>query len=171
MSYKSEFQANNVDLQGLIDIVKNLPDQIIPDTPVISVSSGGLITATANGESETKQLPTQAAKTVTPGTSNQTAVAAGMYTTGAVTVAGDADLVAGNIKSGVNIFGVAGTFTSDATAAASDIASGKTAYVNGSKVTGTAAKAKGRYGNDAGQISTFELMLFGQWSPNYTRKF
>ena len=25
MSYKSEFQANNVDLQGLIDVVKNLP--------------------------------------------------------------------------------------------------------------------------------------------------
>ena len=49
----------------------------------------------------------------------------------------DADLVAGNIKTGVNIFGVAGTFTSDATATADDILSGETAYVNGSKLTGT----------------------------------
>lgn len=56
------------------------------DTPSITVSSGGLITATANGKSKTQQLTTQAAKTVTPSTSSQTAVASGRYTTGAVTV-------------------------------------------------------------------------------------
>jgi hypothetical protein len=48
-------------------------------------------------------------------------------------------LVAANIKKGVEIFGVTGTFTSDATAAAADIYTGKTAYVNGAKVTGTMA--------------------------------
>ncbi len=50
-------------------------------------------------------------------------------------------MVASNIKSGVNIFGVAGTYsgldTSDATATASDIVSGKTAYVNGREVEGS----------------------------------
>ena len=56
----------------------------------------------------TKQLPTQAAKTVTPGTTNQTAVASGRYTTGAVQVAGDANLKAENIAEGVSIFGVTG---------------------------------------------------------------
>lgn len=106
-------------------------------TPAISVSSAGLITATSGSKSATKQLTTQAAKTVTPGTSNQTAVSSGRYTTGTVTVAGDADLTAGNIKSGANIFGVAGSFTSDATASASDIVSGKTAYVDGNVVTGS----------------------------------
>lgn len=44
--------------------------------------------------------------TITPGTTDQTITAG--YTTGG-TVAGDADLVASNIKSGVNIFGINGT--------------------------------------------------------------
>jgi hypothetical protein len=47
------------------------------------------------------------AQTVTPGTNNKT-LNAGYYS-GNITVAGDADLVAANIVSGKNIFGVAGT--------------------------------------------------------------
>ena len=46
-------------------------------------------------------------------------------------------LVASVIKSGTNVGGITGTFTSDATAVAGDILSGKTAYKNGSKLTGT----------------------------------
>lgn len=80
------------------------------ETPVISVSSSGLITATAGDQSATQQLPTQAARTIRPGTNTQTAVASGRYTTGNVTVAGSTNLVPANIKSGVNIFGVMGTF-------------------------------------------------------------
>ena len=54
-----------------------------------------------------------------------------------------ANLNAANIKAGVKVgridgtSGITGTYTSDATATASDIFSGKTAYVNGTKVTGT----------------------------------
>ena len=86
--------------------------------PSISVSSGGLITASATqsggiveggSNSATQQLPTQGAKTVTPGTTTQTAVASGRYTTGDVDVAGDANLKAENIAEGVSIFGVTGT--------------------------------------------------------------
>ncbi len=92
--------------------------QVEQATPQISVSAAGLITATAEQQegyvpggtkSSTKQLTTQAAKTVTPGTTNQTAVASGRYTTGAVTVKGDANLKAENIAEGVSIFGVMGT--------------------------------------------------------------
>ena len=88
-------------------------------TPSISINSSGLITASATQsagyvssgtKSSTKQLTTQAAKTVTPGTANQTAVASGTYTTGAITVQGDANLVASNIKSGTSIFGVTGSY-------------------------------------------------------------
>ena len=92
--------------------------QVEQATPSISVSSGGLITAKTEQEkgyvpggtkSSTQQLTTQAAKTVTPGTSNQTAVASGRYTTGDVVVAGDANLKAENIAEGVSIFGIEGT--------------------------------------------------------------
>lgn len=87
-------------------------------TPGISVSNGGLITASATQsagyvaggtKSATKQLTTQAAQTITPGTSNKT-ISSGRYLTGTQTVKGDANLVAGNIKSGVSIFGVTGTY-------------------------------------------------------------
>ena len=94
----------------------------VPDveqaTPSISVSSGGLITATAaqvggivadGTMSATQQLTTQGAKTVTPSTSTQTAVASGRYTTGAVQVAGDANLKPENIVNGKSIFGVSGS--------------------------------------------------------------
>ena len=46
-------------------------------------------------------------------------------------------ITASNLKTGVNAFGINGTFTSNTNALSSDIANGKTAYVNGSKVTGT----------------------------------
>lgn len=87
-------------------------------TPMIDVSAGGLVTATTEQEkgyvpggtkSATQQLTTQGAKTVTPTTTNQTAVASGRYTTGDVVVSGDANLVPENIAEGVSIFGVQGT--------------------------------------------------------------
>lgn len=54
--------------------------------PTISVSSSGLITATADGKSSTKQLTTKSATTITPTTTTQTAVSAGTYVTGDIKV-------------------------------------------------------------------------------------
>lgn len=90
--------------------------------PTIS-RSGGTVTAnhvqsagyTSGGTtSETLTIPTKAGTTITPGTSRKTAVSSGYLTTGAVYVAGDANLKAENIKSGVSIFGVAGTLQANA---------------------------------------------------------
>ena len=145
-------------------------------TPYISINNNGLITADVNDSlssfpvgssgwlgaeenamtiyiagTNTHQLPTQSATTITPTESQQTAVTAGKYTTGAVTVNAipsnyvgsgitqrsssdltastltvtapsgyyasnatktltDANLVAGNIKKDVQIFGVTGNY-------------------------------------------------------------
>lgn len=81
---------------GLSQVDVNAMPTATQATPSISVSSAGVITASATQsagyvasgtKSATKQLTTQAAKTITPSTSQQTAVASGRYTTGAVTVA------------------------------------------------------------------------------------
>lgn len=81
-----------------------------PTVNSIGYVSSGVQTAGYLGTSATSglQLSTQSARTITPTTYSQTAVASGKYTTGAVTVAGDSDLIASNIRSGVNIFGVNG---------------------------------------------------------------
>lgn len=110
------------------------PATTITVTPSITISNNGLITASVSGSqgitpnvsagyvstgtsgtvtvsgSETEQMTTKGAATITPGTSNQT-IAAGTYLTGAQTISGDANLVAANIKSGISIFGVAGGLT------------------------------------------------------------
>jgi WD40 repeat protein len=61
----------------------------------------------------------------------------GFYNDGANITYTDADWAEANIKYNVNLFGKTGTFTSDATATAADIVTGKTAYSKGSKITGT----------------------------------
>lgn len=87
-------------------------------TPSVNIDSAGKITATATQtagyvsagtKTGTKQLTTRTAQTITPSTVDQT-IASGSYLTGAQTIKGDANLIAGNIKSGVSIFGVAGSY-------------------------------------------------------------
>lgn len=57
--------------------------------------------------------PTKGAETFTPTTQNQT-ISSGRWLTGTQTIKGDANLVPDNIKSGVSIFGVAGSFSGGA---------------------------------------------------------
>lgn len=109
------------------------PATTITANPTISVSSGGLITANVSASqsvtpsvsagyvssgtagtvtvsgSNTQQLTAQAAQTITPTTTDQT-IASGKFLTGAQTIKGDANLVAGNIKKDVSIFGVTGAY-------------------------------------------------------------
>ena len=58
----------------------------------------------------TQNLTKQAAVNVTPGTANKTACAANRWTTGNIVIVGSSNLKAANIKNGVTIFGVTGTW-------------------------------------------------------------
>lgn len=128
--------------------VEAIPSQYIEITDATATASdilAGRVAYGANGKI-TGTIPMDSYKFITPTTLNQTAISAGTYANGTITIAGDANLIADNIKKGVSIFGVAGSYegdssggidTSDATATAADIVSGQTAYVNGEKITGT----------------------------------
>ncbi len=90
--------------------------------PDIYVNQDGLITVMCEqsagyvqkgSKNATKQLPVQAAQTITPGTSAKT-IPSGRFLTGIQTIQGDANLIASNIKKGVTIFGVTGTYEGSA---------------------------------------------------------
>ena len=80
----------------------------VTTTPTVSAGYVSSATASTATVTLTANVTTKAAATITPGTSNQT-IASGTYLTGTQTIAGDADLVASNIISTANIFGVQGS--------------------------------------------------------------
>ena len=110
--------AQNVVINGVT--YQNVPEVDIPlsgggtakfmDTSDANAVSGDMLsgkTGYVNGQKVTGNIPSKAADTYTPGTSDQT-IAANQYLSGAQTIEGDANLVASNILRGVSIFGVAG---------------------------------------------------------------
>lgn len=108
---------NTAKLRKILEKVENLPEMppsVAQATPTISVSSGGLITATATQaagavaagtKTATRQLTTKGGTTITPGDAEQTAVSAGTYVTGDIKVAaaaGGAQVAYGTVTVGRN---------------------------------------------------------------------
>ncbi len=97
--------------------------------------------AYVNGEKITGTMPNNSANNGTIAAVNdEYSIPAGYHNgNGKVSIDSTekAKIIAENIKSGVSILGIDGTFTSDATVDASEVLSSKTAYVNGEKITGT----------------------------------
>lgn len=104
---------------GFSEVTVNAIPKAAQATPIISINQSGLITASAT-QSEgyvsagtmgaTNQMTTQKGKDVYPGTARQLVVPAWRYTIGNIYVNGDSNLTAGNIKKGVSIFGVSGSY-------------------------------------------------------------
>lgn len=118
----------------------------VTTTPTVSAGYVSSATASTATVTLTASVTTKAATTYYATTSDQT-ISASQYLTGAQTIKAlsQTNLSAANIKSGTtisvsngngNVWSVAGTYTSDATANASDILNGETAYVGGEKITG-----------------------------------
>ena len=112
-----------------------------------SVTAGYVSSGTAGNSSVslTASVTTKGATTYTPTTTDQT-IASGTYLTGTQTIKGDSNLVAGNIKSGVTIFNIAGSYqgtdVSDTTATADKVLTGYYFYnSSGVKTEGTAVLA------------------------------
>lgn len=83
------------------------------NTADANATAGDLLagkTAYVGGSKITGSAPAKGATTITPTTVDQT-VAAGTHLTGILTIKGDPNLLAENIKSGVTIFGIEGTYT------------------------------------------------------------
>lgn len=119
-----------------------------PDTSDASAAVGDILaskTAYMGGMKKTGTMPNQGAVTGTVDTKDGTyTIPAGYHNgSGAVGIASaeKAKLIAGNIKAGVTVLGVAGDSnvvdTSGGDAAAGDVKSGKKAYVGGALVTGS----------------------------------
>jgi hypothetical protein len=96
-SVLSNVSANGIKLPSL-DNIGNASDLL--DGKQLINQFGDVVTGT---------IPSQATQTITPTTSDQT-IESGVYLSGDQTILGDPNLISDNIKSGVSIFGVNGSY-------------------------------------------------------------
>lgn len=138
----------SVSSSGLITATTSTSQNVTPTVSVGYISSGTAGKITVSG-SKTQQLTSKAATIYNTSTTDQTIVS-GTYLTGTQTIKAvkTSGISAANVKAGTlvkigdandddRIINVTGTFTSDANAKNTDIINGKTAYVNGQKITGS----------------------------------
>lgn len=99
--------SSGVKLQSKTVTPSENTQTVNPDSSYDALSSVTVeaISNTYIGSSVTKK----SAATYTPGTSNQS-IASGQYLSGAQTIKGDSNLIASNIKKGVTIFNVTGSY-------------------------------------------------------------
>lgn len=154
-----EYTSLNTELEEVINSLPNVSDlepvlqdkSVTPTTNTQNVTADddydGLGTVTVNPipEEYVKPTSTKGATTYTPTTIDQT-IASGTYLSGTQTIKGDTNLVADNIKSGVSIFGVNGTYEGSGgsvetcTVTAEEYVSASIYYVD--PITGTLIKGE-----------------------------
>lgn len=146
-----------------IDTCLNKATEIVQEGGVVvsdaTVTTGDIMSGKtaygADGKKLTGTITSKAAKTYTPGTSNQT-IAAGVYLSGAQTIKGDSNLTAENIVIGTSIFGVTGT---------SPIAS---TYYQCTAVSGDTWSGKKLVMDSAGNYSVSDTVTTGLTCSGFT---
>lgn len=103
--------TNRMVLQGMLEQLA-ASDDITDATAIATDILSGKIAYNNDGKVVGTAVE-QGEKTFTPTTSNQT-LSANTHLTGVITIQGDPNLIAENIKSGVTIFGIEGTYTGEA---------------------------------------------------------
>lgn len=105
----------NTNIRVLEGLLTELESGSLLDTSDATAAAADILkdkTAYVNGQKVTGTITSVNAQTITPTTTDQT-VNGNVFLAGAITIAGDANLLAENIKSGVTIFGVTGTYTGE----------------------------------------------------------
>ena len=105
----------NTNIRVLEGLLTELESGSSLDTSDATAAAADILkdkTAYVNGQKVTGTITSVNAQTITPTTTDQT-VNGNVFLVGAITVAGDANLLAENIKSGVTIFGVTGIYTGE----------------------------------------------------------
>lgn len=144
MSYKTDLENNNQRLENNNQDIDNIIQQVtsIPTFSDITATEEDVLvdkTYYGKGIKRTGAMNNIGQQTITPSTEKYM-IAKGYHDgTGYVEAVNyniDENILPENIKQGVTILNLDGTYTSDATAIAEDIWE-NTAYVNGQKVNGT----------------------------------
>ena len=139
------YVGSDIDRQNSADLFVDGPNITAPagyyerdaSASVLTMTLPTSVSTTSSGVSKLTIMPTISNRYIN--------IPAGYNSTASYyTINGDANLLADNIKSGVSIFGVTGSYVasggldmSDATAIAENILEDKTAYVKGVKITGS----------------------------------
>ena len=130
IEYIDDEPSVSVNSSGVVNVSGGLSTDVSPVTTSGWINSSTTIPVEV-GVVGTYQLDTQAATTITPTTSSQTAVAAGKYTTGAVTVAAMPSGSAGTPTA------TKGTVSNHSIAVTPSVTN-TTGYITGSTINGTA---------------------------------
>ena len=118
----------------------------------------GLSQVTVNAVSRTyvgSGVTKKSAATYTPGTSDQS-IASGQYLNGTQTIKGDSNLTAGNIRSGVKIFNVTGSYAGSSSSGGIN----KTPKWVG-KVTASSLNVRKWAGKEYGRIKSYPYLYRG----------